>query len=201
MRGFIHYYKWHLIFLTLIIICCAFVFTNMTTITEPDVTIGFAGLNYVNVQTFNDKKTEIEKILADTNNDDKKMAQMASYTLDLQSDLDETLIEMMDSGDYDIYISNKDAFKNFEDKSKFVTVNEYIVDAENEKYDVIKDKSGRIYAISLLDNEYVEKLGIMDTKDLYIAVAAPDSKDSDEVIASRKNGKNIALFIFKEGIV
>ena len=108
---------------------------------------------------------------------------------------------MVDSGDYDIYISNKDAFETFEDKSKFVTVNEYIADAENEKYDVIKDKSGRIYAISLLGNDYVEKLGIMDTKDLYIAVAATDSEDSDEVVASRKNGKNIALFIFKEGIV
>lgn len=201
MRSFIRFYKWHLIFLALIIICCVFVFSNMTSTTEPDVTIGFAGLNYVNVQTFNDRKSEIEKILADANNDDKKMAQMASYTLDLQSDLDEILIEMVDSGDYDIYISNKDAFETFEDKSKFVTVNEYIADAGNEKYDVIKDKSGRIYAISLIDNDYVEKLGIMDTKDLYIAVAATDSEDSDKVVASRKNGKNIALFIFKEGIV
>ena len=201
MKGFLRFYKWHLIFLILIIICCAFVFANMTSTTEPDLSIGFAGLNYVNVQTFNDQKGDIEKVLADTNNDDKKIAQMISYTLDFQSDLDETFVEMVDSGDYDIYISNKDSFKAFKDKSKFVTVNEYIFDAENDKYDVIKDKTGRIYAISLADNDYVEKLGIMDTKDLYIAVAAPDSEDSDEVVSSRKNGKNIALFIFKEGIV
>ena len=173
----------------------------MTSSTEPDITIGYIGTNYVNVQTFNDNKSDIEKVLADANDDDKKLAQMYAYTVDLQSDLDETLLEMVDSGDYDVYISNKEAFKSFEDKSKFVTANEYISDIESDKYKTVKDKSGRIYAVCLEDNDYAKKLGIMDASDLYIAVAASDGEDGDEISDSRKNGRNIALFIIKEGIV
>ncbi len=201
MRGFISYYKWHLIFLLLITICFAFIFINMTTSTEPDIIIGYIGTNYVNVQTFNDNKGDIEKVLADANDDDKKIAQMYAYTVDLQDTLEETLLEMIDSDEYDICISNKEAFNSFEDKSKFVTVNEYISDIESSKYETIKDKSGRIYAVSLKDNEYAKKLGIMDTTDTYIAVTATDAKDGEEIPTSRKNGRNIALFIIKEGIV
>ena len=173
----------------------------MTSSTEPDITIGYIGTNYVNVQTFNDNKSDVEKVLADTNDDDKTIAQMYAYTVDLQSDLDETFVDMVDSGDYDIYISNKEAFKDFEDKSQFVTVNEYISDIESDKYETIKDKSGRIYAVSLKDNDYAKRLGIMDTTDVYIAVAASDPDSGEKLSASRKNGKNIALFIIKEGIV
>ncbi len=201
MRGFIDFYKWHLLFLLLIIICFIFAFTNMTSSTEPDITIGYIGTNYVNVQTFNDNKGDIEKVLADANDDDKTIAQMHTYTVDLQSDLDETFVDMVDSGDYDIYISNKEAFKTFEDKSQFVTANEYISDIESDKYETIKDKSGRIYAVSLKDNDYAKRLGIMDTTDVYIAVAVNDPDGGEKISASRKNGKNIALFIIKEGIV
>ena len=201
MRDFIDFYKWHLLFLLLIIICFIFAFTNMTSSTEPDITIGYIGTNYVNVQTFNDNKSDIEKVLADANDDDKTIAQMNAYTVDLQSDLDETFVDMVDSGDYDIYISNKEAFKTFEDKSQFVTANEYISDIESDKYETIKDKSGRIYAVSLKDNDYAKRLGIMDTTDVYIAVAVSDPEGGEKISASRKNGKNIALFIIKEGIV
>lgn len=201
MKRFISFYKWHLLFLLLIIICFVFAFTNMTSSTEPDITIGYIGTNYVNVQTFNDNKSDIEMVLADANDDDKTIAQMHAYTVDLQSDLDETFVDIVDSGDYDIYISNKEAFKTFEDKSQFVTANEYISDIESDKYETIKDKSGRIYAVSLKDNDYAKRLGIMDTTDVYIAVAASDPDGGEKISASRKNGKNIALFIIKEGIV
>lgn len=201
MRYFLNYYKWHLLFLLLIIVCFIFAFMNMTTSTQPDIVIGYVGTNYVNVQTFKDNKEDIEKVLADANDDKRKLAQMYAYTLDLQGDLDDMLIEMVDSEDYDIYISNKEGFEAFEDKSKFVTVNEYVSDIESAKYETIKDKSGRIYAVSLLDNDYVKRLGIMDTTDLYIAVASFDPEDGEELPVSRKNGRNIALFIIKEGIV
>lgn len=201
MKSFINYYKWHLFFLLIIIICFIFAFTNMTIPIEPDVTIGYIGTNYINVQTFNDNKSEIENVLADANADDKTSAQMYAYTVDLQSEIDEIFVEMVDSGDYDIYISNKEAFESFEDKSQFVTVNEYISDIESDKYETIKDKSGRIYAVSLKDNDYAKKLGILDTADAYIAVAVSDTEDGEEYSTSRKNGKNIALFIVKESIV
>lgn len=201
MKNFINYYKWHLLFLLLIIICFTFAFTSMTVSTEPDIVIGYIGTKYVNVQTFNDNKGDIEMVLADANNDDETLANMHTYTVDLQSDLDETFIDMVDSGEYDIYISNKEAFETFEDKSQFVTANEYIADIESNKYKTIKDKSGRIYAVSLEDNDYAERLGIMDTTDVYIAVAASSPEEGEELPVSRKNGRNIALFIIKEGIV
>ena len=201
MKQFINYYKWHLLFLLIIIICLSFAFINMTSTTEPDLTICYIGTGYVNVQTFNDRSDNIEKILADANNDDKNLANLYAYTMDFQDDLDETFSDMVDSGEYDIYITNKKAFNTFEDKSKFVTANEYISDIESGKYETIKDKSGRIYAVSLKDNDYAKDLGFMDTTDLYIAVAENNDEEGQEPSVSRKNGRNIALYIIKEGIV
>lgn len=197
MKSFIRYYKWHLIFLLLIIVCIVFIFVNMTSTTQPDLIVGYIGTSYVNVQTFNDNKYEIELLLRDANDDSKKLAEMYAYAVDLQSDLDETFAEMVDSGDYDIYITTREAFEVFEDKSAFVTANEY-VNLGTKEIDTLKDKSGRTYAVSLQDNEYAKKLGIMDTTELFIAVADADTEDGEELPGSRKNGRNIAGYIIGE---
>ena len=89
MRHFIRYYKWHLLFSLLVLVCIIFIYVSLTTQTSPDMTIGYAGNKYINIQTFNDNKAEIELLLHDANDDGKKTANFVTYTADLQKDIDE----------------------------------------------------------------------------------------------------------------
>lgn len=197
MRRFIDYYKWHLIFLLLVLICLGFMLLNMTSTTEPDLVIGYIGMNYVNVQTFNDNKAEIELLLRDSNDDGERLTSMYAYAVDLENDLHDTFAEMIDADNYDIYITTKSALKKAEDKSVFVTASEY-VNLSGKDIATLKDKSGRVYAVSLEDNEYLKKMGIMNTADLYIAVAQSESDKEGDLPGNRKNGRNIAGYIIGE---
>lgn len=197
MRRFLDYYKWHLIFLLLVLICIGFMLLNITSTTEPDLVIGYIGMNYVNVQTFNDNKAEIELLLRDSNDDGERLTSMYAYAVDLENDLHDTFAEMIDTDDYDIYITTKTALKKVEDKSVFVPASEY-VNLSGKDIDTLKDKSGRVYAVSLEDNEYLKKMGIMNTTDLYIAVAQSENDKEGELPGNRKNGRNIAGYIIGE---
>lgn len=197
MRKFIDYYKWHLLFLLLVLICVGFMFLNITSTTEPDLVIGYIGINYVNVQTFNDNKGEIELLLRDSNDDGERLTSMYAYAVDLENDLHDTFAEMIDTDNYDIYITTKSALKKAEDKSVFVSASEY-VNLSGKDIDTLKDKSGRVYAVSLEDNEYLKKMGIMNTTDLYIAVAQSENDKEGELPGNRKNGRNIAGYIIGE---
>ncbi len=192
MRRFFRYYKWHIFFFILIVICLSFVLFNMTISTTPDLIIGYVGDRYVNAQTFNDNKSTIELLLKDVNGDKKMTASLLPYTADLQSDIDTLLVEMLDTGSYDIYIASEETFENCEDKSLFANAEEYITFGSSE-IKTLKDKNGRIYAISIDGNEFVKKMGILDSTDLYIAVAL--DKDKKEMSDNRKNGRNITGYI------
>ena len=197
MRDFLDYYKWHIIFFLLIIVCFVFIFVNMTTTVKPDVTIGYIGMNYVNVQTFNDNKYELELLLRDSNDDEQKSAEMYAYAVDLPNDLDDLLIDMVDAENYDVVITSKEALKNFKNKKAFVTANEY-VNLNKKDLKTLKDKSGRVYAVSLEDNDYVKKMGIINNEGLYIAVLDAEKDKNGDVPMTRKNGRNISGFILGE---
>lgn len=192
MRRFFRYYKWHVFFFLLIVVCLSFVLFNMTISTTPDLIIGYVGDRYVNAQTFNDNKSTIELLLKDVNGDKKMTASLLPYTADLQSDIDTLLVEMLDAGSYDIYIASEETFENCEDKSLFANAEEYITFGSSE-IKTLKDKTGRIYAISIDGNEFVKRMGILDSTDLYIAVAL--DKDKKEMSENRKNGRNITGYI------
>ena len=191
MKRFIGYYKWHLLFLLLVIICVAFVLFNMTTTVSPDMTIAYADIRYIDTQMFNDNKHAWEHWLQDSNGDDKKVANLIAYNADLQRDIDELFVKLVDEDTNDIYIMSKTTFENFEDKSVFFDVRSY-AEINEERNDFLKDEDGKIYAVSLEDNKFAKDLGIIDTTDLYIAVC--ESKE-DEIPTERKNGRNIASTI------
>ena len=197
MRDFIEYYKWHLIFLLLVIICLVFAFMNMTTSEKPDLTIGYIGTDYVNVQTFNDNKGEFELLLRDADDNGNTTAEMYAYAVDLQADLDETLLEMIDSEGYQIIISTKKAFENLEDKTVFINAEEY-VNLKGKKLSVLEDKKGNPFAVSLKDNDHMKKMGILSSDDLYIAVSKAKADKNGDIPVTAKNGRNIAGYILGE---
>ena len=196
MRDFIRYYKWHLIFFLMIAICTTYVVVKVTEDKTPDLIVGYLGTHYVNDQTFNDNLPMWKELLHDSNEDGEKKAAMYAFIYDRQRDIDEDFVDFVDSDQYDLYISTKETFENFEDKTRFEDVETYL-NTQEEKVPMLKDSKGRIYAISIEDNDYATYMGLNDSEDIYIAVAAP--KKGDELTTNKKNARNIAQYIIEEG--
>lgn len=195
MRRFFDFYKWHLFFLILIVICVVFVLSNVTQKKEPDIMIGYVGKNYINVQTFNDNKGIIELLLHDATGDGEKISSIGAYAVDLESDLHEVFEKLVDKDSFDLFIAEKTAFTKYKDKSVFVTATEY-VNLSERPLETLKDDNGRIYAVSLEGIDFMKRMGFVDSTDLYIAAVNP--KDGGELSTNRKNGRNIAGYILTQ---
>ena len=194
LSTFIRYYKWHLFFLLLIIVCLLFVYNNMTAQVYPDLTVSYAGTKYINTQSFMDAKEELELLLKDANGDGKKVASVYARTGDLQRDIDEAFTEIVETGAYDIYIADKQTFKNYKDKTAFAETSSYVTFGEK-KFDTLKDSSGRVYAVSIENNTLAERLGFVNTEGLYIAASEADKKGN--ITDYKKNGRNITGYIIE----
>ena len=194
--GFFKYYIWHIVFSVLILACIIFLFISFTTTSSSDVLIGYIGTKYINIQTFEDSKAQFEILLQDSNDDDKKTAYMVANIFDKQKDVDEAFADAVDNYTYNIYIATKSTFENFKDKSKFEDAETYM-NVNEKKHVVLKDSSGRVYAISIEDNEFTTSLGINEPEDLYIAVAAPE--DAEDISQNIKNARNITQYLITEG--
>ena len=195
MRSFFRYYKWHIFFLLLIAVCVGFVLANVTYKKTPDLSLVYVGKNYINVQTFNDNKNIIELLLHDSNDDGEKISLISAYAVDLESDLHEVFEKVIEKDTFDLIIADKTAFTKYEDKDVFVTATDY-ANISNKSFETLKDGSGRVYAVSLEDNDFVKRFGIVDSTDLYIAAINP--KDGEELTTNRKNGRNIAGYILTQ---
>lgn len=189
------YYKWHIFFLILITICVGFVFSNLTYERDPDLSLAYVGKNYINVQTFKDSKESIELLLHDVNGDGEKVASMAAYAVDLESDLHDVFEKLIEKNSYHIFIAEKESFTGYDDKSIFTTVTDYAI-LKEEFFEVLKDDSGRAYAVSLEDNDFIKTLGIVDETNLYIAAVNP--KEGKKLTDRYKNGRNIAGYILTQ---
>ena len=187
-RSIFSYYKWHIIFFILIIICIVFVTFSFTTSYESDLVIGFIGTTYVHEQSFEDNQSDINKLLNDANNDGSKYSTFSVNRANKQKEVDNLLDQAIEADAYHIYITTKEAFLNRKDKKPFATLSK-----PSENVDTLKDSQGRIYAVSLDNNTYVSSiLGIRDPKDMYIAVASSGKKDYTDF---EKNAINIANYI------
>lgn len=190
-KNLISYYKWHIIFILLIILCLVFMFTSLTTKVEPDLAIGYIASPYIKIEDFdNNKQHLIEHLLHDANNDGKKNAELFDYTVDKQNDINELFVDMIESQSYHIYILPKEAFVAYKDKTAFATVS---VNAAN--VDMLKDTNGRVYAYSIEGNTFAESLGFINTDNLYIAAA---HFGNDELSKQEKNGMNITKQIIEK---
>lgn len=197
MRAFFNYYKWHILFFALFVICITAFALSSCQKSEADLKITCISTEYVNVQTFNDTKNDLEEFLHDSDGDNKKTAILSSHTVDTQSDLDEVAETLCTAEDCDIIITTKATFERFEKKDIFDTSTNYVWDTGTGKYEVLKDEQGRVYAVSIEGNEYLKNMGFLNTTDLYLAVVIEDS-DSDNLPSTKKNARNIAQVIIKE---
>ena len=190
MRAFLNYYKWHLIFFLLILVCTIFISVKITTKEEPDVLLAYVGDSFVNNDDFNNNKSILELMLNDANKDGKRIPQMSSYMIDSQKDMVNVLNQVIETKSYQIYIAPKEVFRKIEDKSVFA---KFAHDTGN--LSTLKKPNGDVYAVSVEDNTLLVNLGIRDTKGLYIAAA---DFGNEELSDKEKNGINITKEIIEK---
>ena len=155
--------------------------------------VGYVGDRYVNTQDFNDNKSELELLLNDANNDKKRHTEILAYTADLQKDIDDLFDQMIDTESYHIYIASKETFKNYKNKHAFSDMKGFVA-SNDDATEVLKDSDGKVYAVSLEGNTLAERLGIVDTTDVYIAAAC---FDKDNLTPYEKNAINITGYIIE----
>jgi len=200
MRAFLSYYKWHIFFVALFAFCIAsFTFSSCTK-SEPDLIITYINTESANPGLFKDTKRNLERFLHDADGNDKKEAELVAKTCDTQSDLDELFEALCTVDDCDIILTTKETFERFEEKDMFDTSTNYVIDTGTGKYDVLTDENGRVYAVSIEGNDYLQNMGFDNTKNLYLAVVTGEP-DREELTAHKKNARNIAQVIIKEGDV
>lgn len=197
MRAFLNYYKWHIFFFMLFAVCVLTFTITSCSKREPDLVINCISPEYINVQNFNDRKSYLEALLHDADGDDKKIIALANYTYDTQNNLDEVMETLGNANDSDIIITTSATLSEFEDKSILVDMKSFISETDLENYVTLKDDTGKVYAISLVDNDYIKDMGFFNTSDLYISVVDDEADDSKRS-AKKKNARNITLAIVKE---
>ena len=170
-----------------------FVLSKVTVKHPADLRIAYTSMSYMNSQTFNDCKSEIEMLLHESTNDDKKVASLKTFSSENIKEVTNKLKEYIASDVYDIYIAPKEAFEAIEDKSVFIDASRY--ESQIIKRDtMLEDSSGYAYAVPIEGNTIIETFGCTDTKGLYIAAAAEKGED---ISTFRKNGTNICGYIIE----
>ena len=192
-KQFLNYYKWQIIFFILIFVCGMFVWSKVTVKYPADLRIAYTSTYYMNSQTFNDWKSELEMLLNEATNDDKKVATLKTFSSENIREVKNKLKEYVASDVYDIYIAPKEAFEAIDDKSVFIDASRYV--SQIIKRDtMLEDSSGRAYAVPIEGSSLLETFGCTDTKGLYIAAAA---ENGENISSFRKNGTNICGYIIE----
>ena len=192
-KKILQFYKWQIIFFILVFICGMFVLSKTTVKYPADLRIAYTSMNYMNSQTFNDYRSELEMLLNEATGDDKKIATIKTFSSENMSEVKTKLKEYIASDVYDIYIASKEAFEAIEDKSVFIDASRY--ESQIIKRDtMLEDSSGRAYAVPIEGNSLIETFGCTDSKGLYIAAAAEKSENTSTF---RKNGSNICGYIIE----
>lgn len=187
----IMYYKWHIFVIVFCLISAYIIHAGNDE--KSDLRFVFISDGYMNVQNFKDNKGEIELLLNDSDGNGKKVASLSTYHEKTPEDAAKRMKEFIKNGQFDIYISNKEAFEKIEDKSVFESTDSFLIDRE--EYTYLSDSTGRNYGVSLDSNSLAERIGINQTKNMYIAVRI--NYDGDERAATMKNAMNISGYIIK----
>lgn len=196
MRAFLSFYKWHIFFIALFVICISIFTISSCTKSEPDLVINVISHGRINVQTFDDRKEPLVRLLThDADGDGEKTLHLAGYPFDRQTDMNEAFDILANPNDSDIVITTKETLTSYENKDIFADMNEFVPDINSDKYTILKDSSGKVYGVSLEGNDLLKDMGFFDTSDLYISVI---EDEGEELSPKKKNARNITIMIIRE---
>lgn len=188
-KDFFSYYKWHILFIVLVIVCVCFIFTSLFSEKDPDLIMGYVGTNYVDTQMFEDNKDAIQGLSKSATSQKKAYIILEDYPVNTEEEILSWFEDMIETHSYHIYIAPKKAFLNHKNKSDFATIKNPM-----DNVDCLIDDNGRTYAVSIEDNSYMKRLGFSKREGLYIAAA---DYGEEELSVYEKNGINITNFIIE----
>ncbi len=140
---------------------------------EPDLVISYIGENYFDSEAFYDNVSTLEAVIDDINGDGKKYIEISviPFTSNVsaaqqQSNLAKNTLSV-GQGQSRVYIIDKAYCQNiYENQDVLADLSDFVREGD----DVLTNENGVVCAISVEGNRLLEKLGLSDTEDVYIAL-------------------------------
>ena len=193
MNNSLGYYKWHIIFGIIILICVLFAVGSIFNKTPADMKIAYFSEKHMNVQYFRDAKEEIELLLHDANRDSIRYADVEAFSSKKAEELSGKLAQFIESKECTMIIADKNVFESVADKSVFQEVTGYMIKDDDLSY--LTDENEKLYATSLENNSVVKRLGMVENQNLYVAVLI--KTENGEKTSDMKNAMNISGYIIE----
>ena len=144
---------------------------------KPDLTLTYIGENYFSSDRFYDARRLIEDNIDDVNGDGKRVAEIAviSFGTNITGAQEQNnltrLTMSMGGGESRIYIMDKGYAVRYADSEVLADV------ADFASGDALTNADGKVYAVSVEENPVLERLGLSDSEDVYIALRAVTEMD------------------------
>ncbi len=144
---------------------------------KPDLTLTYIGENYFSSDRFYDARRLIEDNIDDVNGDGKRVAEIAviSFGTNITGAQEQNnltrLTMSMGGGESRIYIMDKGYAVRYADSEVLADV------ADFASGDALTNADGKVYAVSVEGNPVLERLGLSDSEDVYIALRAVTEMD------------------------
>ncbi len=146
---------------------------SCTSRVKPDLIISYIGENYFSSEAFYDNVSVLEEVIDDINGDGKKYIEISviPFTSNVtaaqqQSNLAKNTMSV-GQGKSRVYIIDKAYAQNiYKNQDVLADLSDFVSEGD----DVLTDENGVVYAISVEGNKLLEKLGLDDSEDVYIAL-------------------------------
>ncbi len=143
---------------------------------EPDLTISYIGENYFNSDAFYENVSTLKDAVGDINGDGKKEIELAviSFTTNLTASQEQSnnikLQMSMGQGQSRLYLMDKQYCQHYIDENDEIPVLADLTDYAPEGVKTLADSEGRVRGIDVSGSRVLAKLGLSDSKDVYIAM-------------------------------
>lgn len=193
LENFWYHHKFGTIVAVLFIAVAVFLVADYFNKTTYDITIAYAGSDYVDSVTFNSLKDDIEKISGDINGDGKTNIMYLTMVLK-EKMLTETDFAEKDQFNYSFLNSSIRVYileeRFIDERSIFFMPLDDILPAEKLENGYIRDQ--KTIAVPLAGNETLEKLGFTTDK-LYIGIRAKSHNDERDKLIDKKIDASIRI--------
>ena len=171
---------------------------------KPDLTLTYIGENYFSSDRFYDARRLIEDNIDDVNGDGKRIAEIAviSFGTNITGAQEQNnltrLTMSIGGGESRVYIMDKAYAARFADSEALADVAGLASGGK-----VLTNESGKAYAVSVEGNPVLERLGLSDTEDVYIALRAVSEMDGinfENIDAIDASARKAFEYIIKNNI-
>ncbi len=174
--------KWFILLAIAVILGAAVAVKSCVERVKADITVSYIGESYFDSELFYENSSLLDEAVGDVNGDGKINTEIVVISIgtSLTSSQEQANLAKMSvsmgQGESRVYLMDKVYCQRYADEEILADLSDFRADSS--VTDVLVNSSGKVYGISVEGNPLVEKLGLSDTKDVYLALRSVTEMDS-----------------------